>query len=143
MHIGGKGRAMTDAQPDGDRHPVVLIAEDDRDIRELVTVKLGAAGYRVIAVEDGLQALRQIRELRPNVALLDVMMPGISGLDIIATLRRDPATASVPVILMSARSQEFDVQSGLAQGAVDYIVKPFSPRELVSRVEAVLQRPGQ
>ncbi|HET6210846.1 MAG TPA: response regulator [Jatrophihabitans sp.] len=134
---------MTDAQPDGDRHPVVLIAEDDRDIRELVTVKLGAAGYRVIAVEDGLQALRQIRELLPSVALLDVMMPGISGLDIIATLRRDPATATVPVILMSARSQEFDVQSGLSQGAVDYIVKPFSPRELVTRVEAVLQRPGQ
>ncbi len=128
---------MTDARPAGG---VVLIAEDDRDIRDLVTVKLQAAGYQVIAVDDGLQALSQIRELLPDVALLDVMMPGISGLDIIATLRRDPSTSSVPVILMSARSQEFDVQSGLAQGAVDYIVKPFSPRELVTRVDAVLQR---
>jgi DNA-binding response OmpR family regulator len=131
---------MTDARSAGG---VVLIAEDDRDIRDLVTVKLQAAGYQVIAVNDGLQALRQIRELRPDLALLDVMMPGISGLDIIATLRRDPNTATVPVILMSARSQEFDVQSGLAQGAVDYIVKPFSPRELVTRVDAVLQRTAQ
>jgi DNA-binding response OmpR family regulator len=133
---------MTDAQAAGERPRVVLIAEDDRDIRELVTAKLEAAGYQVLAVVDGLQALREIREQRPDVALLDVMMPGISGLDIIATLRRDPNTATVPVILMSAKSQEFDVQSGLAQGAVDYIIKPFSPRELVSRVEAVLRRTG-
>ena len=78
---------MTDARPAGG---VVLIAEDDRDIRDLVTVKLQAAGYQVIAVNDGLQALRQIRELRPDLALLDVMMPGISGLDIIATLAPGP-----------------------------------------------------
>jgi DNA-binding response OmpR family regulator len=134
---------MTDAQAAGERPRVVLIAEDDRDIRELVTAKLEAAGYQVLAVVDGLQALREIREQRPDVALLDVMMPGISGLDIIATLRRDPSTASVPVILMSAKSQEFDVQSGLAQGAIDYVVKPFSPRELVLRVDAVLRRTGQ
>jgi DNA-binding response OmpR family regulator len=134
---------MTDAQAAGERPRVVLIAEDDRDIRELVTAKLEAAGYQVLAVVDGLQALREIREQRPDVALLDVMMPGISGLDIIATLRRDPGTASVPVILMSAKSQEFDVQSGLAQGAIDYVVKPFSPRELVLRVDAVLRRTGQ
>ena len=134
---------MTDAQPAGGRQRVVLIAEDDRDIRELVTVKLEAAGYQVVGVDDGMHALREIRERRPDLALLDVMMPGISGLDIIATLRRDPNTATVPVILMSAKSQEFDVQSGLAQGAIDYIIKPFSPRELVSRVEAVLRRTGQ
>jgi DNA-binding response OmpR family regulator len=131
---------MTDGQPATGLPRVALIAEDDRDIRELVAAKLRSSGYTVIAVADGTEALTQLREQRPDVALLDVMMPGISGLDIITELRADPATASIPVILLSARSQEFDVENGIAIGAADYVVKPFSPRELVLRVDAVLDR---
>jgi DNA-binding response OmpR family regulator len=131
---------MTDGQPATGLPRVALIAEDDRDIRELVAAKLRSSGYTVIAVADGTEALVQLREQRPDVALLDVMMPGISGLDIITELRADPMTASIPVILLSARSQEFDVENGIAIGAADYVVKPFSPRELVLRVDAVLDR---
>jgi two-component system response regulator MtrA len=122
------------------RAPVALIAEDDRDIRELVTAKLGSAGYQVVAVGDGHAALAAAREQRPDVALLDVMMPGISGLDILRQLQDDPETSAIPVILLTARSQEFDVQTGFSIGATDYVVKPFSPRELVVRVDAVLGR---
>lgn len=131
---------MPDPQPAADRPRVVLLAEDDRDIRELVVTKLTAAGFRVIAVGDGTAALSELRSQLPDVALLDVMMPGISGLDIISKLRVEPVTAGIPVILMSAKSQEFDVQNGIAFGAADYIIKPFSPRDLVSRIEAVLSR---
>ena len=119
---------------------LVVIAEDDRDIRELVSTKLSGAGYRVIAVADGVTALNTIREHLPDIALLDVMMPGSSGLDVIGKLRTDERTAAVPVILLSAKSQDFDVETGIASGAVDYIIKPFSPRELLQRVEAVLER---
>ncbi len=122
------------------RLPVALIAEDDRDIRELVTAKLTGAGYHVIAYGNGPAALAAAREQRPDVALLDVMMPGISGLEILTQLQQNPATSSIPVILLTARSQEFDIDSGFAVGAADYIVKPFSPRDLVSRVNAVLRR---
>jgi DNA-binding response OmpR family regulator len=130
---------MTD-EPSTGSSRVALIAEDDRDIRELVVTKLSGAGFRVIAVADGLAALNAIREQLPDIALLDVMMPGSSGLDVIGKLRTDERTAAVPVILLSAKSQDFDVETGLACGAADYIVKPFSPRELVERVEAVLRR---
>ncbi|MFL6162230.1 MAG: response regulator [Jatrophihabitantaceae bacterium] len=119
---------------------LVLIAEDDRDIRELVTTKLSSAGYQVVAVADGLSALNTIRERLPDIALLDVMMPGISGLDVIGKLRTDQRTAAIPVVLLSAKSQDFDVETGIASGAADYIIKPFSPRELLQRVEAVLER---
>jgi two-component system phosphate regulon response regulator PhoB len=130
---------MTD-EPTSGISRVALIAEDDRDIRELVVTKLSGAGFRVIAVADGVAALSAIREQSPDVALLDVMMPGSSGLDVIGKLRTDERTAAIPVILLSAKSQDFDVETGLASGAADYIVKPFSPRELVERVEAVLRR---
>ena len=130
---------MTDEPTTGSSR-VALIAEDDRDIRELVVTKLSGAGFRVIAVADGLAALNAIREQLPDIALLDVMMPGSSGLDVIGKLRTDERTAAVPVILLSAKSQDFDVETGISSGAVDYIIKPFSPRELLERVENVLKR---
>jgi len=130
---------MTETRTNGSSR-LVVIAEDDRDIRELVSTKLFGAGYRVIAVADGVTALNTIREQLPDIALLDVMMPGISGLDVIGKLRTDERTAAVPVILLSAKRQDFDVETGIASGAVDYIIKPFSPRELLQRVEAVLER---
>ena len=118
----------------------VLLAEDDADIRDLVTFKLREAGYEVRAFEDGLSALASAQDDRPDLALLDIMMPGMSGLDVCRELRADPATSAVPIILLTARAQESDIETGFAVGADDYIVKPFSPRELASRVHAVLAR---
>ena len=117
---------------------LALIADDDADIRDLVAAKLTQAGFEVIAVGDGNHALEEIALRRPDVAILDVMMPGCSGLDVLNALIDDPETASIPVLLLTARSQEFDVQSGLSLGAADYIIKPFSPRQLLQRVEAIL-----
>lgn len=118
----------------------VLVADDDIDIRNLVSYKLTHAGHEVIAVENGLAALKSVREHPVDLALLDVRMPGLSGLDVCRELRADTQTRALPVILLTARSQEADVETGFAAGADDYIVKPFSPRELISRVEAVLAR---
>lgn len=120
--------------------PVALVADDDRDIRDLVEAKLCASSFAVIAVSDGREALAAVRRELPDVALLDVTMPGMTGLDVLSQLLEDPRTATIPVILLTAKSQELDVQSGIAIGAADYIVKPFSPRELVLRVRAVLDR---
>ncbi len=118
----------------------ILIADDDTDIRDLVVFKLEQAGHTVIAVGDGLAALEGARRERPDLCVLDLMMPGLSGLDVCADLRRNEATASIPVIMLTAKAQEADVTAGFATGADDYVVKPFSPRELVSRVAAVLAR---
>lgn len=118
----------------------VLVADDDRDIRDLVVFKLQQAGFVVDSAGDGLEALDLARSTRPDLLLLDVMMPGLSGVDVTRELRADPATARTPVILLTARAQEADVETGFATGADDYVVKPFSPRELLSRVQAVLTR---
>ncbi|MDG9710623.1 response regulator transcription factor [Streptomyces sp. DH10] len=118
----------------------VLIADDDADIRELVGFKLTQGGHEVTAVEDGLQALQAVQDHKVDLALLDIRMPGMSGLDVCRTLRADPETAALPILLITARSQEGDVEAGFAAGADDYITKPFSPRELARRVEAVLAR---
>jgi len=122
------------------RSLTVVVADDDDDIRDLVVFKLTQAGFTVHAVGDGREALDAIRDLRPAVAVLDVMMPGLSGVDVARAVRGDVLLAQVRVILLTARAQEGDVQSGFAVGADDYVIKPFSPRELVSRVNAVLAR---
>ena len=119
---------------------LALVADDEADIRELVATKLSQAGFEVIAVGDGTSALAQARSRLPAVAILDVMMAGHSGLEVMAALAEDPSTAAIPVLLLSARSQEFDVRTGLELGAYDYIIKPFSPRQLLERVEAALTR---
>ncbi|TAM81157.1 MAG: response regulator [Jatrophihabitans sp.] len=119
---------------------LVLVADDDRDIRDLVTVKLRQAGYEVVAVGDGVEALAVLRERRPALAVLDVMMPGLSGLDVVRQARESGEDAGVAVVLLTAKSREFDIETGFAVGADDYIVKPFSPREFLSRVNAVLSR---
>ena len=118
----------------------ILIADDDADIRDLVAFKLEQAGFDVTAVDNGLSALAAANEAPPDLVVLDVMMPGLSGIDVCRALRGDPRTAGLPVILLTARAQEGDVEVGFGAGADDYVVKPFSPRELVSRVEAVLAR---
>ncbi len=118
----------------------VVVADDDGDILELVRFKLEQTGMDVEAVGDGVQALDACGRERPDLVLLDVMMPGMSGLDVCRTLRDDLGMGSVPVILLTARAQESDIDQGFEAGADNYVVKPFSPRELSSRVRAVLAR---
>jgi two-component system phosphate regulon response regulator PhoB len=118
----------------------ILVADDDMDIRDLVAFKLEQAGFDVTAVDNGLAALTAARLEPPDLVVLDVMMPGMSGIDVCRELRNDRTTSGLPIILLTARAQEGDVEVGFGAGADDYIVKPFSPRELVTRVEAVLAR---
>jgi DNA-binding response OmpR family regulator len=124
---------------DGDR-PVVLVADDDDDIRDLVAFRLDRAGYEVLRASDGQEALDLAREHRPDLAVLDVMMPKLTGYDVTRELRADANTARIPVILLTARVQEADVARGFDAGADDYVKKPFSPQELKARVQAVLGR---
>src|ERR1041384_1747122 len=119
---------------------VVLVADDDADIRDLVAFKLEQAGFEVIAVEDGQTAVEQARSRQPTLAVLDVSMPGLSGIDVCRMLRSDPATAGILIIMLTARVQEQDVEGGFSAGAYDYVTKPFSPRELVTRIQSLLTR---
>ncbi|GAA4761973.1 response regulator transcription factor [Actinomycetospora chibensis] len=119
---------------------MVLVADDDPDIRDVVVFKLQQSGHDVLVAEDGGEALSLARRALPDLAVLDVMMPRFTGLDVCRELRADPETAGIPVILLTARAQEGDIESGFAWGADDYVTKPFSPRELDSRVRAVLAR---
>lgn len=119
---------------------IVLVAEDDPDICALIAFKLKQSGYEVLSVNDGFSALDSIRERLPDLVLLDVMMPGMSGIEVCQIVRNDPAMAGLRIIFLTARAQESDVKKGIAAGADDYIIKPFSPRELTSRVSAVLER---
>lgn len=119
----------------------VLVVDDDPDIRELVAFKLAQVGHEVTMEKDGEGGLAAALESPPDLVLLDVMMPKLTGIEVCQKLRDNPATASVPIILITAKAQEADVERGFAAGADDYIVKPFSPRELVSRVDAVRARP--
>jgi DNA-binding response OmpR family regulator len=118
----------------------IVIADDDADIRELVVFKLRHGGHDVIPVADGAAAVEACASQRPDLVILDVMMPGMSGLDAARALREDETLAGLPIIMLTARAQESDIEQGFEAGADDYVVKPFSPRELASRVEAVLAR---
>ena len=120
--------------------PVVLVAEDDPDILQLVAFRLERAGYEVIQATDGEEALRLVTERQPDLAVLDVMMPKVTGYDVTRQIRENQATTKIPVILLTARVQEADVARGFEAGADDYIKKPFSPQELRSRVQAILGR---
>jgi DNA-binding response OmpR family regulator len=118
----------------------VLVADDDADIRALVVFKLESAGFDVVSVSDGRSALDAALAEPPDLVVLDLMMPRLTGLEVCAALRGSPGTETVPVILLTAKAQEADVTRGFEVGADDYVVKPFSPRELLSRVQAVLAR---
>ncbi len=119
--------------------PRVLIAEDDADIRDLVTFKLTQAGYVIEAFPDGASAWEAFQSNPPHLAVLDIMMPGLSGLDVLRRIRQSQHS-SVPVLLLSAKSRDSDVDTGFAVGADDYVVKPFSARELLHRVNGMLAR---
>jgi len=118
----------------------VLIVEDEPDIRELVVHHLKREGYQVSAAASGEEALRQVQAAPPDLVLLDLMMPAMDGLEVCRRLRQDPATASLPIVMLTAKGDEIDRVLGLEIGADDYVVKPFSPKELLARVRAVLRR---
>ena len=118
----------------------VLVIDDEVDIVALVRYHLEKAGMQCLEGVDGATALRLIREHRPDLLLLDLMLPGLDGLEICRQLRRDPATAHLPIIMLTAKAEEVDRVVGLEVGADDYVVKPFSPRELIARVRAILRR---
>jgi DNA-binding response OmpR family regulator len=120
--------------------PLVLVADDDADIRQLVTFRLERAGYDVVGAADGEEALQLALERRPDLAVLDVMMPKLTGYDVTQRLRAEAETRNIPVILLTARVQEADVARGFEVGADDYMKKPFSPQELRARVQAILGR---
>ena len=119
-----------------ENRPLVLVADDQPEIAKLVSLSLGGEGFRVVSAGDGATALERVSELNPDVLLLDVMMPGMSGFEVLAELRE---TRPIPVILLTARSATSQVSEGLDMGADDYIVKPFHPVELAARVRAVLR----
>ena len=118
----------------------VLIVEDEPAVRRLLAYNLEAAGFEVAEARDGEEALHQIEELPPDLVILDWMLPGLSGIELCRRLRRRPATAGLPVVMLTARVEERDRLRGLDTGADDYVTKPFSPAELVARVRAVLRR---
>jgi DNA-binding response OmpR family regulator len=126
--------------PSGNGRPVVLVADDDDDIRALVTFRLERAGYEVIEARDGEEALRLAVDLAPALAVLDVMMPKLDGYEVTTRLRQTAVTRRMPIILLTARVQESDITRGFDAGADDYIKKPFSPQELGARVHAILGR---
>ncbi|HYG97054.1 MAG TPA: response regulator [Solirubrobacterales bacterium] len=124
----------------GHEAKAILVADDDQDILELVAFRLERAGYEVMTAGDGEQALAAARDRQPDLAVLDVMMPKLTGYDVVKAMRAEEGTSRIPVILLTARVQEADVSRGFEAGADDYIRKPFSPQELRARVEAILGR---
>ena len=118
----------------------ILIVDDEPDALELVKVNLVTAGFFVATAEDGEEALKKARSLNPDLILLDVMLPLVDGLEVCKILRRDDATRDIPIIMLTAKAAEIDRVLGLELGADDYVTKPFSPRELVLRVKALLRR---
>ena len=118
----------------------ILIVEDEREILDLVKLYLEKEGYRTLTAPDGAEGLRLARTEHPNLIILDLMLPEIDGLEVCKKLRLNPQTAMLPIIMLTAKSEESDTVVGLELGADDYITKPFSPRNLVARVKALLRR---
>lgn len=121
----------------------VLVIEDHRDTRELLKYNLTSAGFDVAAAEDGQGGLNLASAFRPDIVLLDLMMPGMDGLETCRQLKSTEGLSRIPVIMLTAKGEEVDKIVGLELGADDYVVKPFSPRELVLRIKAVLRRSGK
>ena len=130
---------MSENAPSG-AQPVILTADDDPDIRELLAFRLERSGYTVLQAVDGEEALALALEHRPDLAVLDVMMPKMDGFEVVRRLRAEEATKGMPIIMLTARAQDSDVEEGFDAGADDYLRKPFSPQELRARVQAILGR---
>jgi phosphate regulon transcriptional regulator PhoB len=128
------------AHPAGGIKTKILVVEDEADIRELVRVHLEQEGFAVLEAEDGKRALELIRTQRPALVILDLMLPEIPGLEVCRLLRVKEDTATLPILMLTARTSEVDRVLGFEMGADDYVAKPFSPRELMARVKALLRR---
>jgi two-component system, OmpR family, phosphate regulon response regulator PhoB len=120
----------------------ILVVEDERPIREMIAFGLRRAGFEVVEAEDTRAARASIADRRPDLVLVDWMLPDMSGLELTRALKRDKDTRELPIIMLTARAEEQDKVSGLEGGADDYVTKPFSPRELLARINAVLRRTG-
>jgi two-component system, OmpR family, phosphate regulon response regulator PhoB len=118
----------------------ILLAEDDKQIGDMIGFKLTNSGHQIIRAQDGEQAVILVGREKPDLILLDAMMPGLSGFEVLRRLKGDAATRSIPVIMVTAKGHERDVLTGLRGGAIDYVVKPFSLKELSARVELALRR---
>lgn len=118
----------------------ILVVEDEAAIRELIVYNLQQAGYTTICADSAEQALLRIHDALPDLILLDWMLPGMNGVDLARNLRRNERTRLIPIIMLTARTEEGDKVRGLEVGADDYVTKPFSPRELIARIKAVLRR---
>jgi two-component system alkaline phosphatase synthesis response regulator PhoP len=116
----------------------ILLVDDEANLRILVSATLDEAQYRIIEATDGTAALELARQQRPDLLVLDWMMPGLNGIDVVQALRQDPVTAHIPIIMLSARGQETDKERGRSVGTSAYLVKPFSPLELLRTVEEIL-----
>jgi DNA-binding response OmpR family regulator len=118
----------------------ILVAEDQRTILNLIEYKLKNSGYNVIVVEDGLAALEKAKAILPDLILLDVMMPLMTGFEVLSALKKEQATKDIPIIIITAQTREDEIIKGLELGADDYILKPFSPNEVVARIKTVFLR---
>ena len=121
----------------------ILAVDDEREILELLSYNLSKNGYRVLTAATGEDALTTARAQTPDLILLDLMLPGIDGLDVCKILKNDPRTAAIPILILSAKGEEIDIVTGLELGASDYVTKPFSPRVLLARIRAVLRQQHQ
>jgi two-component system phosphate regulon response regulator PhoB len=118
----------------------ILVVDDEEDILDLIEYNLVKEGYTVLRAETGEAALKKARAKLPDLILLDLMLPGVDGLDVCRLLKNDPKTAHIPVVMLTAKGEEADVVAGLELGADDYITKPFSPRVLIARIKVILRR---
>ncbi len=118
----------------------ILVIDDEKDIGELLEYNLGKEGYRVVSTYNGEEALRFIQGELPGLIILDLMLPGIDGLEVCRILKRDARTSGIPVIMLTAKGEEADIVAGLELGADDYVTKPFKVRELLARIRAILRR---
>ncbi|HAK45234.1 MAG TPA: DNA-binding response regulator [Spirochaeta sp.] len=118
----------------------ILIVEDEHDIRELISYTLENEGYKVFKAADGISGIEKSRKINPDLILLDIMLPDIDGLEVCRRMKRDENLNNIPVIMLTAKSEDSDIITGLELGAEDYITKPFSPRVLIARLHAVLRR---
>jgi len=118
----------------------ILVVEDDRDISELITYNLEREGYEIACLYDGGQAVDFVHKRKPELIILDLMLPEVDGIEICRTLKSDAATKHIPIVMLTAKSEEADVVVGLQMGADDYIPKPFSPKVLVARIKAITRR---
>ena len=121
----------------------ILIAEDERDIRDLITFTLGFAGFEVVAAANGEEAVNLARQEIPDLILMDVRMPRMTGYEACELMKADPKLKNVPVVFLSAKGQDAEIQTGLQSGAVDYLLKPFAPDQLTARITAVLAQFGK